>query len=225
MFLTLRTLMLGANARAEEKVRDVYAIELIEQKIREAQASLTAAKATLASLIQRQRGEDRQVKSIEARVADLTTRATKALNGDNEAMAMEAANAIAQLENELEMRRQTLARLEQRIMRLRQSIETGHRRIIDLKQGAISARAVRYEQSIQAKLNTTLGGRSSVDEAEELISAVLKKDDPFEQAEILSEINRDLSHETLADRMSDAGYGDATRATGADVLKRLKSNK
>ena len=223
MFLTLRTLMTGANARAEEKVRDVYAIELIEQKIREATNSLTAAKATLASLIQRHRGEDRQVRSIEARVTDLTERAQKALNDDNETMAAEAANAIAQLENELEGRRQTLGRLDQRIMRLRQSIETGNRRIIDLKQGAITAKAVRYEQSVQAKLNTTLQGKSSVAEAEELIANVLQKDDPFEQAEILADIDRDLTHETLADRLSDAGYGAATRATGADVLKRLKS--
>ena len=225
MFLTLKTLMTGANARAEEKVRDVYAIELIEQKIREAQNSLTAAKATLASLIQRQRGEQRQVGSIEKPVLDLTERATKALDDGNEAMAAEAANAIAQLENELEVRRATLDRLDQRIMRLRQSIETGHRRIIDLKQGAITAKAVRYEQNVQAKLNTTLSGQSSVAEAEELIANVLQKDDPFEQAEILSDIDRDLSHETLADRMSDAGYGDATRATGADVLARLKTKK
>lgn len=225
MFLTLKTLMTGANARAEEKVRDVYAIELIEQKIREAQNSLTAAKATLASLIQRQRGEQRQVGAIEKRILDLTESATKALDDDNEAMAAEAANAIARLENEQEVRRATLDRLDQRIMRLRQSIETGYRRIIDLKQGAITAKAVRYEQNVQAKLNTTLEGQSSVAEAEELIANVLKKDDPFEQAEILADIDRDLSHETLADRMSDAGYGDATRATGADVLERLKTKK
>ena len=223
MFLTLKTLMTGANARAEEKVRDVYAIELIEPNIREATHRLTAATATLASLIQRHRGEDRQVRSIEARVTDLTERAQKALNDDNETMAAEAANAIAQLENELAGRRQTLGRLDQRIMRLRQSIETGNRRIIDLKQGAITAKAVRYEQSVQAKLNTTLQGKSSVAEAEELIANVLQKDDPFEQAEILADIDRDLTHETLADRLSDAGYGAATRATGADVLKRLKS--
>jgi len=53
MFGTLKTIMTGANARAEERVRDTYAIELIEQKIREANASLQAAKGTLASLIQR----------------------------------------------------------------------------------------------------------------------------------------------------------------------------
>ncbi len=223
MFGTLRTLMIGANARAEERVRDTYAIELIEQKIREAQASLHAAKGTLASLIQRQRAEAKQVQGVETRITDLTTRAKMALKDGNDDMAAQAADAIASLENELEGRKQTVARLDQRISQLQHSVEVGHRRIVDLKQGLISAKAVRHEQQIQTRLNTTIRSQSSVEEAEELIAEVLGKEDPFEQSEILTEINRGLSHDTLADRMADSGYGAANKTTGADVLKRLKS--
>ena len=223
MFGTLRTLMVGANARAEERVRDTYAIELIEQKIREAQASLHAAKGTLASLIQRQRAETKQVQSVQTRITDLTTRATMALKDGNDDMAAQAADAIASLENELEGRKQTVARLDQRISQLQHSVEVGHRRIVDLKQGLISAKAVRHEQQIQSRLNTTIRSQSSVEEAEELIAQVLGKEDPFEQSEILTEINRGLSHDTLADRMAENGYGAANKTTGADVLKRLKS--
>jgi len=39
MFRTLRTIMTGAIARAEDRVKDTCAIELIEQKIREANVS------------------------------------------------------------------------------------------------------------------------------------------------------------------------------------------
>ncbi|WP_298362127.1 PspA/IM30 family protein [uncultured Litoreibacter sp.] len=223
MFGTLRTLMVGANARAEERVRDTYAIELIEQKIREAQASLHAAKGTLASLIQRQRAETKQVQSVQTRITDLTTRAKMALKDGNDDMAAQAADAIASLENELEGRRQTVARLDQRISQLQHSVEVGHRRIVDLKQGLISAKAVRHEQQIQSRLNTTIRSQSSVEEAEELIAQVLGKEDPFEQSEILTEINRGLSQDTLADRMAENGYGAANKTTGADVLKRLKS--
>ena len=225
MFGTLRTLMVGANARAEERVRDTYAIELIDQKIREATAALQAAKGTLASLIQRHRAEVKQVTGVETRIADLTKRAELALKDDNEIMAAEAANAIASLENELDGRQQTVARLDQRIVQLRHSVETGHRRIVDLKQGLISAKAVRNEQTIQSRLNTTIKSGSSVQEAEELIAQVMGREDPFEQAEILTDIDRGLSHDTLSDRMSDASYGAATRTSGADVLKRLKSKK
>ncbi len=224
MFKTLSTLIVGANARAEDRVRDAFAIELIDQKIREAEASLKAAKATLASLIQRQRSENAQRSSLQRRISDLTGRATEALEAKNEDMALQAAEAIAQMENELKLRDETCARLEQKVMRLRNSIENGHRRIIDLKQGAIQARAVRREQDIQMKMGS-ISQTSATEEAEELIARVLGKDDPFEQSQIVAEINRDLNQGGIIDRMADAGYGDPTRATAQDVLNRLKTKK
>ena len=110
------------------------------------------------------------------------------------------------------------------VPRLRTSIEAGHRRIIDLKQGAIQARAVRREQSIQMQMHSTTGA-SATEEAEELIARVLGQDDPFEQAEILGQINRDLNHGAITDTLADAGFGAVTRATAGDVLNRLKSKK
>lgn len=224
MFKTLATLINGANARAEDRVRDAFAIELIDQKIREAEAGLRAAKATLASLIQRQRSEHAQRSALKRRIADLTDRATEALDADNEALAVEAAEAIAQMENELALRDQTCDRLDQKVLRLRSSIEHQHRRIIDLKQGAVQARAVRREQDIQMRMGAVQPSSAS-EEAEELISRVLGKDDPFEQQQIVAEINRDLNNDTITDRLADAGFGAATRSTADDVMKRLKSTK
>lgn len=225
MFGTLKTLITGANARTEEKVRDAYSIELIEQKIREAQAGLQAAKATLASLIQRGRAEGRQIEVLEMRLKDMTKRAREALTGGREDLASEAAQAIAEMENELTLRRDTASRLDTRILRLRQSVEATNRRIIDLKQGAIAAKAVRQEQNIQKRLKTTLAGQSPIGEAEELIERVLSRDDPFEQSEIMKEIDQGLSREDIGQRMAAAGFGPATKVTADDVLKRLTISK
>ncbi|MDX8350908.1 PspA/IM30 family protein [Cognatiyoonia sp. IB215182] len=225
MFKTLATLIVGQNARAEDRVRDAFAIELIDQKIRESEGSLRAAKATLASLIQRQRSEEKQRAALKNRITDLTKRAKEALENDREDMAEEAARAIATMENELTLREETLDRLEQKVMRLRSSIESGHRRIIDLKQGAIQARAVRREQNMQVHMVANGLQEGAVEEAEELINRVLGKDDPFERSEILADINRDLNGDNIADRMADAGFGGATRSTADDVLARLKAGK
>ena len=221
MFKTLSTLIAGVNARSEDRVRDAFAIELIDQKIREAETSLKAAKATLASLIQRQRSEERQREALKSRIKDMINRAQDALDKGRDGLAGEAAQAIAQMENELTVRVETCNRLDQKVIRLRNSIEAGHRRIIDLKQGAIQARAVRREQAIQSRLNSTIGHTSSTEEAEALIARVMRRDDPFEQSEILREIDRDLNHETLADRMANNGFGPVTRTTAEDVLARL----
>lgn len=223
MFGTLKTLINGANARAEEGVRDVFAIDLIDQKIREAETSLKAAKFTLAGLIQRERAEARQIGQLEARAKDLEGRAAEALGKDREDLAQEAAEAIARMENELTVRRDTQARLETRILQLRQSVEAAHRRILDLKQGAVAARALRREQDMQKRLNRHIARDSAFEEAEELIARVLQRDDPFEQRQILDDIDAGLSQRDVGDRLAAAGFGPATKTTGADVLSRLRA--
>lgn len=223
MFSTLRTLFAASSATAEERVRDAHAIALIDQKIREAEASLRNAKATLASLVQRQRSETKQADTLRSRIADMSDRAKQALDTQREDLAQQAAEAIAGMENELVRRDDTIAAIDSKVMRLRTSVEAAHRRIIDLKQGAISARAVRREQLANGRMSSALAQQGAMEEAEELIQNVLSGDDPVERSEILSEINADLTHDTLADKMADAGLGGATRSTAADVLKRLKS--
>ena len=173
-------------------------------------------------MIQRERGEKRQVESIDTRVSEMTERAQEALLAGRDDMATQAAGAIAEMENSLGLRRETLARLELRIAQLRTSIEAANRRIIDLKQGTVAAKAVRHEQDLQKKLGRHLGGSSAMDEAEELIANVISKDDPFEQGQILAEIDSGLDHSTLDERMADAGFGPKGRVTASDVLARLK---
>ena len=87
----------------------------------------------------------------------------------------------------------------------------------------MAARALRDEQALQSRLNSTLSGPSLMAEAEELINQVMGRDDPLEQSEILSEIDRDLAHETLADQLADKGFGPVQKSTQAAVLARLKS--
>ncbi|MEM7719696.1 MAG: PspA/IM30 family protein [Pseudomonadota bacterium] len=223
MFSTLKTLLDGAGARAEDRLKDTYAIELIEQRIREAEANLSAAKVTLASLIQRKRSEERLAHALDTRIADLTKRATEALDQEKSDLAQEAATAIAEMENERKMRHAGIETLKTRIARLQVSVEAAHRRIVDLRQGAITARAVRHEANSQARLNRTLSQGSAADEAEALIKRVVDQDDPFEQSEILRDIERGLDGRAAAQKLEDAGFGDPTRSTAASVLKRLKT--
>jgi phage shock protein A len=223
MFGTLKTLLQGNAARTEERVRAAYAVDLIDQKIREAGEGLRLAKATLASLIQRRRNEERQITVLAGRVLDLTQRAREALAAGRDDLATEAAEAIAVMENELALRRDTQSRFEARVMRLQAAVEVATRRLIDLKQGATAARPLRDEQALQTRLNTTLAGQSPMAEAEELIAGVLNRADPYEQSEILAEIDRGLSRENVAQKLSEHGFGPSLKTTTADVLARLRA--
>lgn len=221
MFNTLRTLARGASARAEEAVRDEYAIELIDQKLREAEAAQKSAKVALAGLIQRQRSEQRQLDALNSRMIDLTNRAKEALAAEQEELALEAAEAIAQMENEATVRKESLAGLDKQIIRLRSNVEKTHRRIVDLKQGAMLARSTRHSQKVQVRLSRA-SGTAPLQEAEDLVASVLNKADPVEHSDIMDDLNAGLEPTGITDRLAAEGFGDPTKTTANDVLARLK---
>ena len=223
MFNLLKTLITGANAQAEEALTDHFAIDLIEQKIREADAGLAAAKNTLASLIVRQRNEERHLGRLKEEIADLEKRAGLALQDGNEGLATDAATAIADLINEQAIRQSTVDQLGQRVLRMQAAVAKANRRIIDLRQGMISARAVDAERRAQKSLNRTIGSSSAMRDAETLIKRVVNTDDPLEQSDVLDEIDAGLNGTSVRDRLAQAGYGDRSKVTAGDVLARLKT--
>ena len=220
MFNLLKTLITGANAQAEEALTDHFAIDLIEQKVREADGGLSAAKNTLASLIVRQRNEERHLGRLNEEIADLEKRAGLALQDGNEALATDAATAIADLINEQAIRQSTVDQLGQRVLRMQAAVAKANRRIIDLRQGMISARAVDAERRAQKSLNRTVGSSSAMRDAETLIERVVNTDDPLEQNDVLDEIDAGLNGASVRDRLAQAGYGDRSKVTAGDVLAR-----
>lgn len=224
MLNVLKTLFRGASARAEEQLTDHFAIDLIEQKIRESEGALSLAKSTLAALIIRQRNETQTLSRLETQITDLETRARQALAAGREDLAAEAASAIATLENERAVRRDTLDQLANRVARTQAAVEKANRRIIDLRQGMISARAADAERKAQKSLNRSIGSTSSIREAEELIARVVNGPDPFAESEVLDEIDAGLNQTGIQDRLGQAGFGAKTRVDALDVLARLKAS-
>ncbi|WP_027834618.1 PspA/IM30 family protein [Maritalea myrionectae] len=219
------TLMKSFSAKAEDRIVDEYAVELIEQKVREAEAGLAGAKRTLASLIMRQRSEEKILNSITARARDLEKRATAALDAGRDELAQDAAEAIADIENEASVRRATMDELERRVSRTKMAVEKAHRRIIDLKQGLITARAIDADRRTHKSLDRSLSNGSAIHEAEALIARVTNSSDPLEESNILDEIDSSLSKADIGDRMARAGFGEKSKIEATDVIARLKSQQ
>jgi phage shock protein A len=223
MLNVLKTLISGASARADEALTDHFAIDLIEQKIREADAGLNGAKNTLASLIIRQRNEERHVARLDSEIADLERRTGLALADGQDELAGEAAAAIAELVNERAIRQATCAQLAQRVIRTQSSVAKANRRLIDLRQGMISARAIDAEHRAQRNLSRSIGNTTAMRDAEALIKRVMNQDDPLEESDVLDEIDAGLNGASVRDRLAQAGYGDRIKVTGGDILARLKA--
>lgn len=224
MFQAVKTLIAGVNAQASEHFTDRFAVDLLNQKIRESEAMLANTKQTLASIILRERTERANLEALSGQIADLELRTAAALKAGSENLAIDAAAAIASLENERTLRVKTVAGLEERAQRMRLSVEKMHRRILDLRQGAIHATAVDAEHKAQRQLNRTIGASSSVKEAEDLLARILGRDDPLIETEVLDEIDEELGHAKIAGRLADAGFGQPLKVRAEDVLLRLRAS-
>lgn len=222
MLTILNTLRRGLVARSEERVRDEFAVELIDQHVRDATASLALAKRTLASLVVRLRRERTALATLEERIRDLEDRATEALRGGRDDLAGDAARSIAEMEGEREARRSTVERVERRAERMRLSVERAHRRLVALRQGAMTARSVDAERRAQGVLVETIGRDTHFEEAEAMVARVLNGADPLEEADAREEIERDLSGDAATERLGDAGFGSRTRPSPDAVIERLK---
>jgi phage shock protein A len=223
MFGLVKSVIMGASARAEDKVVNHYAIDLLAQRIGASEAEIGRAKQTLASLIMRERSEAKNLGLLSNRIEDLEQRARAALADGAHDLARDAAEAIAELENERDSRRDTVAGLQDRIARMRLAIEKSHRRLVALRQGMIQARAIVAEHKAQRGLERSIGSQSSMREAEELLARIVQRDDPAEEAEVLDEIDAELSKDNVREKLANAGYGPATRRRAEDVLSRLKA--
>lgn len=223
MFDLFSTLLRGANAKAVETATDHFAIDLINQKIREADQGVDNAKTALAALILRQRHEQKCLEQLSLRTGLLEDRVRQALAANQDSLANDGAAAIADLENEVATRRRTLDSLNERVSRLRLSVEKAHRRVADLRQSAVAAQAMDLERKAQRRVNKALGGNHAISEAEQWIKRVTEQSDPLLEAETIDEIDRSLSHHSVEDRLAEAGFGPATKTRAEDVLARLRN--
>jgi hypothetical protein len=93
---------------------------------------------------------------------------------------------------------------------------------VDLRQGAISAKAIRAEQRATRAVSSALPG-SPAKEAQDLIDGILGSEDGGDLADIYEEMDDELSHRTLEERLGASGCGIATKVSAADILAKLKS--
>jgi len=223
MFTTLVALFKARSESSRDKLETDNAVLLIEQKIREAEKGHDTAKRSLAGLILRERQEDTALKALITRRDDMEARTRDALKAGMEDLAGDGANALADLENEYAARSDALARTRAGARRLRLLLEKTERRLTDPRQGLITARSLEDERRGGTALHGSLGGLGALMEGEAVLKRALAVPDAGGFADILDEINSELSGNGLIDRMADQGFGAAMKARGDDILKRLKA--
>ncbi len=225
MFETIITLMRGAGAQGREKLIDANAVLLLEQKIRDIETQHDGSKRTLAAMIAQVKSLKRSAGALQKSTDDLERRAMEAMAAKRDKLASQAAQAIADNENELDGKRKAIENLETEVARLRALVERTNRRRLELRQGLVVARHTDYARKSRVGMLKSLNkGQHSVQEAEQMLENILNRTEAEEALNEYEQLNDELSGNAITEKLDEAGFGSPLKVRADDVLARLKKS-
>lgn len=225
MFKTLITLFRGAAAVTGEHIADQNALLILDQQVRDATSTFERAKKALALAIAQDQQEGLRLNTINAQINDLEVRVNAALEAGNEALSLEGAQAIADLEADRDATLTARSLFASEISRLRHHVKQAQNRIAAVDRGrkiARAAEAVRHTR--RGRIEAAMPHACTLAEAEATLKRLRERQIEFQAAdEALDEIDASTAPITAAQRLSAQGFGPRINTTAEDVLLRLKS--
>ena len=217
------TALRGGVSEAGEAIADTQALRILDQEIRDATGELNDSKASLAEMMARQKVAENKCSTINSKIAEFEDFALQALDKNDEALAVELADKIANLEKQLNTEQNACTDFTTNTAHLRDATKLAERNIAQLKHQVETARATENVQRARAtvaqrqsasnsKLATAMESLERIKQKQELQSAQLNAE---------QEIATDTSKDSLDDRLEAAGIISG-ELNGDSVLARLK---
>ena len=226
IFKKIMTAIRGGASEVGEAIVDSNATRIFEQEIRDAENHLTKAKRDLTGVMAQQMAASRDVERVKREIIDHEGYAVQALEKGDESLALEVAEKIAQLENELATQQQSLDSYEGSANRLKELVKKSERQVAEYKRQLSMVKTTESVQKATSAITDNFSSSSSKllsakDSLERIKAKQQKFDDQMKAAELLDSENSDNSLEA---KLKQAGIG-ATDTSANSVLERIKAKK
>ena len=226
IFKKIITAVRGGAREAGEAVVDANATRIFEQEIRDSEKHITLAKRDLTEVMAKQMQAGRELAQLQASIKEHEGYAMQALNQGNEALAIEVAEKIAELESNAVDQQQANESYLKSADRLKELIKKSERQLTDYKR---QLSMVKTTQSVQkatsAITDNFTASNSKLLNAKDSLERIKQKqamfDDQLKAAEQLTAENSDTS---LQAKLQQAGIG-AQQASAQSILDRLKTKQ
>ena len=220
------TAVRGGASEVGEAVVDANAMRILSQEIRDAEEAIGKAKQSLTNLKATEIKLKRDVNSLHQDIADYESKALQALDANNEALAGEVANKMAELEAEANEKSAEHKDLSAQVDKINSMIRQREKTIQKNKRELEKIKTVEQLQKATSTMSTNFAATSS---KEHRVSAALDRvkkkqsnwEDRMEAGEWMAETEKG---DDLDSKLKAAGIGE-TNSSGASVLERLKQKK
>ena len=224
IFTKLITLFRGTAHEAGAAVVDANALKILDQEIRDADNALGRARDDLSTLVARRRMIEKELQNLSDQASRYESSARAALAKGDEALAMEVAQRISELETDVTAKTPQLAemksaeeRMHKTIAATQQRVETLRREIDVVKVNDSVQRAQAAVASQGAGASARLG--SAADSLKRIKERQMIADEKFKAA---GELEDRRTGADLDAKLQAAGILPG-HSSASDVLARLKA--
>lgn len=220
------TALRGGMNEAGEAVVDAQALRILDQEVRDAASELKLSKESLVAIIAQQKVAEQKVVALKESITEYEGYAIQALNKDDEVLALEVAEKIAGLENQLATEAESVTGFSESSTNLKSAIASADNNIKRLKQQIDTVKATESVQRAQesvsqryagsnTKLQTAMDSLERIKEKQVLNAAKLQASE---------ELNADVGDQSLKGKLEKAGIAPQGQQASL-VLERLKNKQ
>ncbi|RON00112.1 PspA/IM30 family protein [Pseudomonas brassicacearum] len=154
----LFTALRGGASEVGEAIADQQALRILDQEIRDADSALANAKRELVTIMAKHKLSAERVAQYNAKIKDLESKAMGAIQANREDLALEVAEAISTLTNELDAEQKQTTEFGAYADKMRKDITKAEARIKSLRQQVDMAKARESVQKAQVSASIASGG-------------------------------------------------------------------
>ena len=216
----------GGATEVGQSIVDANSTRIFEQEIRDAEKHLTKAKRELTDVMAKEMQANREVDRLKRSIAEHEGYVTQALEKENEALAIEIAEKIAQLDQELSEQQSANDSFSSHAVRLKDLVKKTERQLSDYQRQLSMVKTTESVQKATATITDSFASSNSKllnakDSLERIKARQQQFDDRLKASETLAEENSDKS---LHAKLAEAGIGEQKSSANA-VLDRIKARK
>ena len=226
IFSKLITAVRGGATEVGEAIVDTQALRILDQELRDSKKALNDAKTSLTAIMAEKMGIERKVKDLKAKISEHEGYAIKAMDKNDEALALDVANKIAEFEYDLNIQQGILDGYDSKVANLKKMIRQTERNIQGMEREISVVKTTEKVQKANELAAARFSGSNSAlssatDSLERIKARQQKRED---QAAAALELENEENGDDLQARLKNAGIVDSD-ASGSSVLERLKKQR
>ncbi len=220
------TAIRGGARELGESIVDSNSVRIFEQEIKDADLALDKAKRDLTEVMAKEMQAARKIETLMQDVKKHEDYATKALEKNDETLALEIAQKIAEIQGELDIQRKAQESFAAHATRLKNLIKQTSKSLADMQRQLVMVKTTASVQKATTAITANYAaGSSKLLTAKESLDRIKQKQDDLEDRLKAGETLQDeFDGADLEKKLRDAGITqDGSKAN--DILAALKAKK